>query len=105
MLIIYPELKPKKGIPYCRDHLRRLWKAGKFPRPVDVGPGRLAWIESEVDAHIEAMVARRDTLAPPAGTAEPEATPAPAIAARSAAPQRRDSTTRPKRSCGGRGRS
>ena len=60
MLIIFSELKPRKGIPYCRDHLRRLWKAGKFPKPIDVGPGRLAWIEAEIDAHIEEMVAKRD---------------------------------------------
>jgi len=60
MLIIFSELKPRKGIPYCRDHLRRLWKSGKFPKPVDVGPGRLAWIEAEIDAHIDEMVAKRN---------------------------------------------
>jgi prophage regulatory protein len=60
MLIIFSELKPKKGIPYSRDHLRRLWKAGKFPKPVDVGPGRLAWVEEEIDAHVEGIVAARD---------------------------------------------
>lgn len=109
MLIIFSELKPKKGIPYCRDHLRRLWKEGKFPKPVDVGPGRLAWIESEVDAHIEAIVAKRDMPMPPAGKTEPEtrsAKPSPAMASRSVAPRRRESsTTRPKRSSGARRRS
>ncbi|TDV04709.1 helix-turn-helix transcriptional regulator [Paraburkholderia caballeronis] len=31
----------------------RYLAAGKFPRPVDIGGGRVAWLESEVDAWIE----------------------------------------------------
>ncbi|MFP6559452.1 helix-turn-helix transcriptional regulator [Paraburkholderia sp. B3] len=30
----------------------RYLAAGKFPRPVDIGGGRVAWLESEVDAWI-----------------------------------------------------
>jgi len=36
-------------------------KEGRFPRPVKLGAGsRNAWVESEVDAHIAAMIADRD---------------------------------------------
>jgi prophage regulatory protein len=89
MLIIYPELKTKKGIPFCRDHLRRLWKKGKFPRPVDVGPGRLAWVEEEIDAHIAEIVAKRDRQEPPEGKTAELAKPSPAVAERSTATERR----------------
>jgi hypothetical protein len=37
-------------------------KAGKFPRAVKVGENRNAWIEAEIDAHIEAKIAERDGL-------------------------------------------
>lgn len=38
-----------RGVPYSRDHLRRLTKAGKFPKPYQLSEGRIAWRESEVD--------------------------------------------------------
>jgi prophage regulatory protein len=41
---------PEKGIYYSRVHLARLIAAGKFPAPVEVGTGRIAWIESELEA-------------------------------------------------------
>jgi prophage regulatory protein len=88
-LIIFSELKPQKGIPYCRDHLRRLWKSGKFPKPVDVGPGRLAWVEEEIDRHIAEMVAKRDEQA-----ANPATAPSNNPDASSGGP--RKNTTRPR---------
>jgi predicted DNA-binding transcriptional regulator AlpA len=60
MLIVFVELKPKKGIDYSRDHLRRKWKAGEFPAPVSISDRRIAWIESEVDDWIAARIAKRD---------------------------------------------
>ncbi|ABE36316.1 prophage CP4-57 regulatory family protein [Paraburkholderia xenovorans LB400] len=30
----------------------RYLAAGKFPRPVEIGGGRVAWVESEIDAWI-----------------------------------------------------
>ncbi|CAH2797585.1 MAG: Transcriptional regulator, AlpA like [uncultured Caballeronia sp.] len=30
----------------------RYLAAGKFPRPVEIGGGRMAWLESEIDAWI-----------------------------------------------------
>jgi predicted DNA-binding transcriptional regulator AlpA len=79
----------QRGIPYCRDHLRRLVRAGKFPRPVEVGPGRIAWVEEEVDAYIEQVVAKRDEQAAPP---VPETIQANASIAPSGAP--RKNTTR-----------
>ena len=58
-LLTFKELKRLKGIPYCRDHLRRKVKAGEFPKPIQVGPGRIAWIEEEVDAKLAELAAER----------------------------------------------
>jgi prophage regulatory protein len=60
MLILFRELKPKKGIDYSRDHLRRKVKAKEFPEPVPISDRRIAWIESEVDDWVAARVAERD---------------------------------------------
>ena len=57
-LVTFAELKPIYGIPYCRDHLRRLVKAGKFPSPREIGPGRNAWIDAEIEDHLEAIAAQ-----------------------------------------------
>jgi predicted DNA-binding transcriptional regulator AlpA len=35
---------------------------GLFPRPIKIGGGRNAWIESEVDAYIEARIVARDQV-------------------------------------------
>ena len=58
-LLTFTELQRKKGIPYCRDHLRRLVKAGQFPRPIELGTRRIAWAGDEIDAHLEQLVAKR----------------------------------------------
>jgi prophage regulatory protein len=62
-LITFGELRPAKGIPYCRDHLRRKWKAGEFPRPVPVSGRRVAWVEAEVDAWLADRLQQRDSAA------------------------------------------
>jgi len=59
-LLEFSDLKLAKGIPYTRTHLWRLWKAGKFPRPIRVGDNRNAWIDTEIDNWIESRVASRD---------------------------------------------
>ena len=58
-LIPYSALKPK-GITYSKPHLWRLEKAGKFPKRVPLGPGRYAYVESEIDAYITARIDARD---------------------------------------------
>jgi hypothetical protein len=37
--------------------------AGEVPKPVQVGPSsrRIAWIEEEVDAYLDALVAKRSS--------------------------------------------
>jgi prophage regulatory protein len=62
-LIPFERLKPDKGVPYTRDHTRRLVKDGLFPKPVQLGPGRIAWLEDEVDAWIAARAAARNNSA------------------------------------------
>lgn len=37
--------------------------AGRFPRPVQLSPRRVGWLESEVDKWIESRVANRDQAA------------------------------------------
>jgi prophage regulatory protein len=48
-------------VPYTPQHILRLEKEGKFPRRVQVGANRVAWLESEVEAWVAARVAERDT--------------------------------------------
>jgi prophage regulatory protein len=49
-------------VPYTPQHILRLEKQGKFPRRVQVGPNRVAWLESEVEAWVAGRVAERDTI-------------------------------------------
>lgn len=59
-LIVFKELKPKKGVGYCRDHLRRKCDAGEFPPPIQLSDHRIAWFEDEVDQWLEDLAAARD---------------------------------------------
>lgn len=43
-----------------RTTLHRLKKAGKFPQSVPIGRQRVAYVEAEVDAWIEARIADRE---------------------------------------------
>lgn len=42
-----------------KTHTYRLINAGYFPRPVPLGPHRVAFLESEVEAWMAERVARR----------------------------------------------
>jgi predicted DNA-binding transcriptional regulator AlpA len=59
-LIDFKELKPKKGIKYSRDHLRRKCKAGEFPQPVAISTARIAWVEAEIDEWLADKTRARD---------------------------------------------
>jgi predicted DNA-binding transcriptional regulator AlpA len=51
-LLVFNELKSKKGIPYTRQHIHRLIKIGRFPKPFkpNGGPfGINAWDETAID--------------------------------------------------------
>jgi prophage regulatory protein len=59
VLIPYARLKDR-GITYSKPHLWRLERAGKFPKRVPVGPGRYAYVETEIDQYIDRLIAARD---------------------------------------------
>jgi predicted DNA-binding transcriptional regulator AlpA len=62
MLITYPELKPKKGIPDSRRNIDLKEAAGRFPKRIKLSPGKqghVAWIEDEIDEHLERLAAAR----------------------------------------------
>jgi prophage regulatory protein len=44
---------------YSSEHIRRLERAGKFPKRVVLGPGRVGWLESEVWAWLEKRISER----------------------------------------------
>ena len=55
------------GIDYSDVHLRRLEKAGTFPRRFKLDPnggphGAVGWNVPEIDQHIEALVEARDDV-------------------------------------------
>jgi prophage regulatory protein len=60
MILRYPDLQSKKGIPWSRMHIDRLEKVGKFPKRVHIGANTIGWIEDEIDAMIAAAAAERD---------------------------------------------
>ena len=45
---------------YSPQHIQRLEDAGKFPKRVRLGQGRVGWVEEEVKAWLEARIAERD---------------------------------------------
>jgi prophage regulatory protein len=51
-------------IPFTRQHVLRLEKAGKFPRRLKLGQRRVAWVYAEIEAWIGERAALRDIPAP-----------------------------------------
>ncbi len=60
MRLIHAAGLREKGIVFSKTQLYRLMKAGKFPKTVQVGFKRVAWIESEIDAWMQQLVNQRD---------------------------------------------
>jgi hypothetical protein len=46
-----------KGIHLHINHLRRMWKAGKFPEPVYVSDRRFGWPEEVLDRWLDDRIA------------------------------------------------
>jgi prophage regulatory protein len=59
-ILSYEDLKPQKGIGYSKVQIWRLEKQNKFPRRVQLGPGRHGWPESELNDWIMARAAERN---------------------------------------------
>jgi prophage regulatory protein len=45
---------------YCPAHIARLEAAGKFPKRVQLGPGRVGWVEEEIQDWMRQRIADRD---------------------------------------------
>lgn len=58
-LVSKKELKTVCGIPYTPQHIARLEAAGAFPKRVQLGQNRVAWVLAEVDAWIAQRMAHR----------------------------------------------
>ena len=48
-------------VPYTPQHVLRLEKKGKFPRRVQVGANRVAWLLHEIESWLAERVAARDS--------------------------------------------
>jgi predicted DNA-binding transcriptional regulator AlpA len=56
------DLGEKKGVPYSAEHLRRLAKVGRFPKPFKLSPkGRNFWDEEAVDRWLEERAAKTNS--------------------------------------------
>jgi predicted DNA-binding transcriptional regulator AlpA len=58
-LLAFPELKAAKGIHLSRRHIDRMEANGDFPVRVKVGERHVAWVESEIDAHVAELTKAR----------------------------------------------
>ena len=47
-------------VPLSRTTIWRLERQGEFPRRIRIGPNRVAWVETEVEAWISERVAERE---------------------------------------------
>lgn len=50
----------RERVKYSFAHIDRLEHEGRFPKRVRLGPQRVAWLESEINEWISALVALRD---------------------------------------------
>src|SRR5262249_13728033 len=58
-----------KGIHFCRVHIDRLEKQGRFPKRFHLGENSVAWLEDEIDAWIKERADARHAAAVPAQAA------------------------------------
>ena len=55
----FHDLKPEKNIPWTRNHIYRLVRLGKFPRPFKLGDNTNAWDEDTIDEWIANKIKER----------------------------------------------
>jgi prophage regulatory protein len=61
-VLVYRDLRTKKGIPFSRQHIARKINNGTFPKPFKLGEGDKAlstWLEIEIDRWIRQRAAER----------------------------------------------
>ena len=59
--LIAPSELAQYGITFrSSKYLKRLEDAGQFPRRVQISPRKHAYVEDEIIAHGEALIAKRD---------------------------------------------
>ena len=46
----------RERVPYSRSTIYQLIAQGKFPKPINIGERAVAWLESEIDAWIQARI-------------------------------------------------
>jgi prophage regulatory protein len=51
----------RETVLYSPAHIARLEADGKFPKRVQLGPGRVGWVDEEVQDWLKARIAERDT--------------------------------------------
>lgn len=51
----------REKVLYCPAHIARLEAAGLFPKRVQLGPGRVGWVEEEVEEWLLIRIAKRGT--------------------------------------------
>jgi predicted DNA-binding transcriptional regulator AlpA len=59
-LLYSREHLPRLGINLSPSSLLRLEAAGKFPKRVRIGAHSIAWLASEIHAHVDALAASRE---------------------------------------------
>lgn len=47
-------------VPYTPQHILRLEKRGLFPRRIQVGPNRVAWLLSEIEEWVAERILKRN---------------------------------------------
>ena len=60
-ILRYQQLKAEKGIPFSREHIRRLELAGRFPKRIRLADGGdfYGYLETEIDDYLLGRVASR----------------------------------------------
>jgi prophage regulatory protein len=58
-LLTWKHLKNDVGIPFSREHVRRLEAKGEFPQRIRLSRQKIAWLEDEVLAWVAARIAER----------------------------------------------
>lgn len=58
VLLRRPQVQQRVNL--SRSTLYRLISDGLFPKPVDLGPRAVGWVEHEIDAWIKSRIEQRD---------------------------------------------